>query len=206
MTTARSARSSSASTISEREKNLRQRPVLPGRPGRGFRRRSDRLPAAADPTGLSGSGRRHQLRRAGPGERRLLQPGPQPNADVLSGNWDVTEKVNTAYIQLNIDHMLVRSAADRQRRPAVRRHRPELQRLRRLRHRGDHGVYGGQWAALEYDEFLPQLELHLRVRRTICSCASRQPGPWPGRAWTTCGPRGTSASTSRTTTPWRGRT
>ena len=29
-----------------------------------------------------------------------------PNADVRSGNWEVTEKVNTAYVQLNIDHML----------------------------------------------------------------------------------------------------
>ncbi|WP_425988299.1 TonB-dependent receptor [Brevundimonas sp. TWP2-3-2] len=29
-----------------------------------------------------------------------------PNADVRSGNWQVTEKVNTAYVQLNIDHML----------------------------------------------------------------------------------------------------
>ncbi len=29
-----------------------------------------------------------------------------PNADVLSGNWQVTEKVNTGYIQLSIDHML----------------------------------------------------------------------------------------------------
>lgn len=29
-----------------------------------------------------------------------------PNADVLSGNWQVTEKVNTAYIQLNFDHLL----------------------------------------------------------------------------------------------------
>ncbi|QTN20474.1 TonB-dependent receptor [Brevundimonas sp. AJA228-03] len=29
-----------------------------------------------------------------------------PNADVLSGNWAVTEKVNAAYVQLNIDHTL----------------------------------------------------------------------------------------------------
>jgi len=29
-----------------------------------------------------------------------------PNADVLSGNWEVTEKVNIGYAQLNIDHML----------------------------------------------------------------------------------------------------
>jgi iron complex outermembrane receptor protein len=29
-----------------------------------------------------------------------------PNADVLSGNWQVTENVNTGYVQLGIDHML----------------------------------------------------------------------------------------------------
>ncbi|AQR61169.1 TonB-dependent receptor [Brevundimonas sp. LM2] len=29
-----------------------------------------------------------------------------PNADVVSGNWEVLEKVNTAYVQLSIDHML----------------------------------------------------------------------------------------------------
>lgn len=29
-----------------------------------------------------------------------------PNADVLSGNWAVTEKVNTGYVQLNIDHRI----------------------------------------------------------------------------------------------------
>ncbi|ADL02210.1 TonB-dependent receptor [Brevundimonas subvibrioides] len=29
-----------------------------------------------------------------------------PNADVQSGNWEVTEKVNTAYLQLAIDHTL----------------------------------------------------------------------------------------------------
>lgn len=29
-----------------------------------------------------------------------------PNADVQSGNWAVTEKVNTAYVQLNIDHRI----------------------------------------------------------------------------------------------------
>ena len=29
-----------------------------------------------------------------------------PNADVRSGNWEVTEKVDIAYVQLNIDHML----------------------------------------------------------------------------------------------------
>lgn len=29
-----------------------------------------------------------------------------PNADVLSGNWDVTEKVSTSYIRANIDHNL----------------------------------------------------------------------------------------------------
>ena len=29
-----------------------------------------------------------------------------PNADVLSGNWEVNEKVNTFYVQVGIDHML----------------------------------------------------------------------------------------------------
>ena len=29
-----------------------------------------------------------------------------PNSDVLSGNWRVTEKVNTGYVQLGIEHML----------------------------------------------------------------------------------------------------
>ncbi|KPF78635.1 TonB-dependent receptor [Brevundimonas sp. AAP58] len=29
-----------------------------------------------------------------------------PNADVLSGNWSVTERVDTGYVQLGIDHML----------------------------------------------------------------------------------------------------
>ena len=29
-----------------------------------------------------------------------------PNADVRSGNWEVTEKVDTAYVQMDIDHML----------------------------------------------------------------------------------------------------
>ncbi len=29
-----------------------------------------------------------------------------PNADVRSGNWEVTEKVDIGYVQLNIDHML----------------------------------------------------------------------------------------------------
>ena len=29
-----------------------------------------------------------------------------PNADVLSGNWDVTEKVSTAFVRANIDHNL----------------------------------------------------------------------------------------------------
>ena len=33
------------------------------------------------------------------------------------------------------------------------------------------------------------------------SCALRWPAPWPVRAWTTCVPRGTTASTSATTTP-----
>ncbi|MCQ4187870.1 TonB-dependent receptor, partial [Klebsiella pneumoniae] len=29
-----------------------------------------------------------------------------PNADVAAGNWEVTEKVSTAYIRANIDHEL----------------------------------------------------------------------------------------------------
>ncbi|MBU1345816.1 MAG: TonB-dependent receptor [Alphaproteobacteria bacterium] len=45
-----------------------------------------------DPLGLVNSGFYNQIRN--------------PNADVQSGNWEVTEKVETAYIQLDIDHML----------------------------------------------------------------------------------------------------
>jgi len=36
----------------------------------------------------------------------LLDRVRNPNADVAAGNWDVTEKVSTAYIRANIDHNL----------------------------------------------------------------------------------------------------
>ncbi|MGH6979073.1 MAG: TonB-dependent receptor, partial [Brevundimonas sp.] len=39
-------------------------------------------------------------------ESGLLDRIRNPNADVTSGNWEVTEKVTTAYIKANIDHTL----------------------------------------------------------------------------------------------------
>jgi iron complex outermembrane receptor protein len=89
--------------ISEREKSFVNDQFFLGVPGGG----SPQVPTAflLEPTqltylGLGGVLSFDALGLVNSGFYNLVR---NPNADVLSGNWEVTEKVNTGYVQLGID-------------------------------------------------------------------------------------------------------